>query len=177
MENLVHRVTQDHLDCLVTRVLLVNKEKLVCLDQRVQEDIEDQLDLLETLVNLDHLDLEDPREKLETLVHLVNRVTLENQENVAQGYVNDFLFLFSIRYILLCFRVLLENQVTLELKVCLVWKEDLVHLDLQDPQVHQVTLFLWLLLLSLEVKQHLVYQEHLDQWDHQDHPVREVPTV
>lgn len=158
MENLVHRVTQDHLDCLVTRVLLVNKEKLVCLDQRVQEDIEVQLDLLEILVNLDHLDLEDPREKLETLVHLVNRVTLENQENVAQG-------------------VLLENQVTLEPKVCLVWKEDLVHLDLQDPQVHLVTLFLWLLLLSLEVKQHLVYQEHLDQWDHQDHLVREVPMV
>ena len=137
MENLVHRVTLDHLACLVTRDLLVNKEKLDYLVQRDQEDTEDPLDHLATLESLVHLDLEDHREKLETQVLLVNRVTLENLENVDQGYVIDLFTINTVFHVL--FRVQLESLVTLEPKVCLVWRVDLVHLDLLDLQVHLVT--------------------------------------
>jgi len=126
---------------------LENKETLVYLDLRVQEDTEVQQDPQDNLESLDLQVLEVHRVKLEILVPLVNKEKLENLEEEDQEDQQ-------------------VNLVILELKVCLVWKEDL------DLQVHLVPLdlletpYLLLLLPWEEVRLFQEFLEHLGPWDH-----------
>jgi len=135
---------------------LENKETLVYLDQRVQEDTEVQQDHQDNLESLDLQVPEVPKEKQEILVLLVNKEKLENLEEEDQEDQQ-------------------VNLVILELKDYLVWKEDL------DLQVHLVPLDLletpYLLLLPPweVVRQCLEFLELLDPWDHLDLLVKEEP--
>jgi len=133
---------------------LENKETLVYLDLRVQEDTEVQQDPQDNLESLDLQVQEAHREKLEILVPLVNKERLENLEEEDQEDQQ-------------------VNLVILELKVYLVWKADL------DLQVHLVppdlleTPYLLLLLPWEEVRLCQEFLELLDPWDHLDLLVKE----